>query len=96
MAHHKSFRFQNLHISFLLAFDFSSKIGMDYRKATNNLSQDHAQGVSKQTQNPKFGTMEIEVVSRQERQRVSDKLRAALDLPKVKVAANNASYVMNR
>lgn len=72
------------------------KIGMDYRKATNNLSQDHAQGVSKQTQNPKFGTMEIEVVSRQERQRVSDKLRAALDLPKVKVAANSASYVMNR
>ena len=72
------------------------KIGMDYRKATNNLSQDHAQGVSKQTQNPKFGTMEIEVVSRQERQRVSDKLRAALGLPKVRVAANSASYVMNR
>ena len=72
------------------------KIGMDYRNATDNLSQDHAQGVSKQTQNPKFGTMEIEVVSRQERQRVSDKLRAALGLPKVRVAANSASYVMNR
>lgn len=72
------------------------KIGMDYRHATDNLSQDHAQGVSKQTQNPKFGTMEIEVVSRQERQRVSDKLRAALGLPKVRVAANSASYVMNQ
>ncbi len=72
------------------------KIAMDYRKATENITQDHAQGVSKQTQNPKFGTMEIEVVSKAERQRVSDKLRTALDLPKVKVAANNASYVMNQ
>lgn len=72
------------------------KIGMDYRKATDNVSQDHAQGVSKETQNPKFGTMEIEVVSKAERQRISDKLRSALDIPKVKVAADNASYVMNR
>lgn len=72
------------------------KIGMDYRKATTNVTQDHAQGESKQTQNPKFGTMEIEVISQQERQRVSDKLRAALGLPDVKVAANKASYVMNR
>lgn len=72
------------------------KIGMDYRKATANVTQDHAQGESKQTQNPKFGTMEIEVISQQERQRVSDKLRAALGLPDVKVAANKASYVMNR
>ncbi len=71
------------------------KIGMDYRKATDNLSQDHAQGVSKQTQNPKFGTMEIEVVSKEERQRVSNKIRDALELPKTKVAANKASYVMN-
>lgn len=72
------------------------KIGMDYRKATNNLVQDHAQGVSKQTENPKFGTMEIEVVSRDERQRVSNKLRDALGLPQVNVAANKSSYVMNR
>lgn len=72
------------------------KIAMDYRKATNNLSQDHAQGVSKETQNPKFGTMEIEVVSKDERQRVSDKIRTALELPHVKVAANKASYIMNR
>ena len=71
------------------------KIGMDYRKATDNVSQDHAQGVSKQTNNPKFGIMEIEVISKGERQRVSDKLRDALNLPKVKVAANNSSYVMN-
>lgn len=71
------------------------KIGMDYRKATDNLSQDHAQGVSKQTMNPKFGLMEIEVVSKEERQRVSDKIRYALELPKTKVAANKASYVMN-
>ena len=69
---------------------------MDYRKATDNLSQDHAQGVSKQTMNPKFGLMEIEVVSKEERQRVSDKIRDALELPKVKVAANKDSYVMRR
>ena len=69
---------------------------MNYRKATNNVVQDHAQGVSKETMNPKFGLMEIEVISKAERQRVSDKLRTALDLPTVKVAANNASYVMNR
>lgn len=72
------------------------KIGMDYRKATNNVIPDHAQGVSKETMNPKFGLMEIEVVSRQERQRVSDKIREALDLPKVKVKKNSASYIMNR
>lgn len=71
------------------------KIGMDYRKATENISQDHAQGVSKQTNNPKFGTMEIEVVSKAERQRVSNKLRNALALPQAKVAANNSSYEMN-
>ena len=71
-------------------------IAMNYRKATNNVVQDHAQGVSKETMNPKFGLMEIEVISKAERQRVSDKLRTALDLPTVKVAANNASYVMNR
>lgn len=71
------------------------KIGMDYRQATDNVSQDHAQGVSKETQNPKFGTMEIEVVSKAERQRVSDKLRNVLGIPKVKVAADKASYVMN-
>lgn len=40
--------------------------------------------------------MEIEVVSREERQRVSDKIRTALELPHVKVAANKASYIMNR
>ena len=72
------------------------KIGMDYRKATDNLSQDHAQGVSKQTMNPKFGLMEIEVVSKEERQRVSNKIRDALEIPKTKVAANKDSYVMNR
>ena len=71
-------------------------IVMNYRKATNNVVQDHAQGVSKETMNPKFGLMEIEVISKAERQRVSDKLRTALGLPTVKVAANNASYVMNR
>ena len=72
------------------------KIGMDYRKATDNLSQDHAQGVSKQTMNPKFGLMEIEVVSKEERQRVSNKIRDALEIPKTKVAANKDSYVMRR
>ena len=71
------------------------KIAMDYRKATNNLSQDHAQGVCKETQNSTCGTMQIEVVSREERQRVSDKIRTALELPHVKVAANKASYIMN-
>ncbi len=72
------------------------EIAMNYRKATNNVVQDHAQGVSKETMNPKFGLMEIEVISKAERQRVSDKLRKALNLPTVKVAANSASYVMNR
>lgn len=72
------------------------KIAMDYRKATSNLQQDHAQGVSKQTMNPKFGLMEIEVVSKSERQRVSNKIRDALDLSHVTVADNKASYVMNR
>lgn len=71
-------------------------IAMNYRQATKNIVQDHAQGVSKETNNPKFGTMEIEVVSRAERQRVSDKLRAALDLSKVTVAANKSSYIMRR
>ncbi|TSO25667.1 LCP family protein [Lactobacillus sp. LL6] len=56
------------------------KIGMDYRKATENVTPDHAQGVSKETNNVKFGVMEIEVISQKERQRVSDKLRKALDL----------------
>lgn len=70
------------------------KIGMDYRKANKNVITDHAQGVSKQTDNPKFGTMEIEVISKAERQRVSNKLRTALDLPDVTVKADNASYVM--
>ena len=70
-------------------------IAKDYRQATDNVTQDHAQGESKQTNNPKFGTMEIEVISRAERQRISDNLRTGLDLPKVKVAANSASYVMN-
>lgn len=70
-------------------------IAKDYRQATDNVTQDHAQGESKQTNNPRFGTMEIEVISRAERQRISDKLRTGLDLPKVKVAANSASYVMN-
>lgn len=71
-------------------------IAKDYRQATNNLVPDHAQGVSKETNNPKFGTMEIEVISRDERQRISNKLRNSLEIPKVKVAANSASYVMNR
>lgn len=72
------------------------KIGMDYRHATENVSQDHAQGVSKMTNNPKFGQMEIEVVSKQERQRVSNKLRDALEVPRVTVAANKSSYIMKR
>lgn len=70
------------------------KIGRDYRKATDNLVQDHAQGTSKMTNNPKFGPMEIEVISRAERQRVSNKLRKALGLPTVTVKKNSASYVM--
>ena len=70
-------------------------IAMNYRNATSNVSQDHAQGISKETMNPKFGLMEIEVISREERQRVSDKIRTALELPHVKVAANKASYIMN-
>ncbi len=37
------------------------KIGMDYRHATDNLSQDHAQGVSKQTQNPNGNRSESKV-----------------------------------
>lgn len=65
------------------------KIGMDYRKATNNVNADHAQGVSKETNNVKFGVMEIEVVSQKERQRVSDKLRTALDLKKKNVIKND-------
>jgi exopolysaccharide biosynthesis protein len=71
------------------------KIGMDYRRATNNLSQDHAQGTSKMTDNPKFGQMEIEVISQEERQRISDKIRSTLDINKVQVNEERASYVMN-
>lgn len=70
------------------------KIGMDYRKANKHVKTDHAQGVSKQTNNPQFGVIEIEVVSRSERQRVSNELRKALDLNTVTVKANAASYVM--
>lgn len=71
------------------------KIGMDYRHATDNLTQDHAQGTSKMTNNPKFGQMEIEVISQEERQRVSDEIRSTLDLAKVQVKENKASYIMN-
>lgn len=72
------------------------KIGMDYRKATNNVIPDHAQGVSKQTDNPKFGIMEIEVVSKKERQRVCDEIRKALEIEGTTVKSNSASYIMNR
>lgn len=72
------------------------QIAKDYRHAAANVTTDHAQGISKQTNNPKFGTMEIEVVPQKERQRVSDKLRKALGINTVKVKANKASYVMNR
>ncbi len=71
-------------------------IARSYRHATANVQTDHAQGVSKQTMNPRFGLMEIEVVSQGERQRVSNKLRTALQLPTVKVASNRASYIMRR
>lgn len=71
------------------------KIAMDYRKATNNVDSDHAQGVSKMTNNVKFGNMEIEVMSRKERQRVSNKLRNALELPQVTVAKDDSGYNMN-
>lgn len=70
------------------------QIAMNYRQATNHSVSDHAQGVSKMTNNPRFGQMEIEVVSKQERQRVSNKLRDALEIPKVTVANNASSYVM--
>lgn len=72
------------------------KIGMDYRKATNNVIPDHAQGVSKETQNPKFGLMEIEVVSKKERQRVCNEIRKALEIEATTVKSNSASYIMNR
>ncbi|RVU70931.1 MULTISPECIES: LCP family protein [Lactobacillus] len=71
------------------------KIGMDYRRATNQVSPDHAQGVSKMTNNVKFGNMEIEVISRRERQRVSDKLRQALEVPKTTVIKDDSGYNMN-
>lgn len=71
------------------------KIGMDYRKATDHVVPDHAQGVSKSTDNPKFGNMEIEVISRKERQRVSDRLRENLELQKVTVVKDDTGYNMN-
>lgn len=71
-------------------------IGKDYRHATKHVNLDHAQGVSKQTNNPRFGQMEIEVINQSERQRVSDKLRNNLDLPNKTVAKDEASYIMNK
>lgn len=70
------------------------KIGMDYRHATDHVIADHAQGISKMTNNAKFGQMEIEVVGKKERQRVSDKLHKALDIPLVTVKANSQSEIM--
>lgn len=71
------------------------KIGMDYRHATEHVQSDHAQGVSKETNNTKFGDMEIEVISRPERQRVSDKVRATLGIPTVRVIKDDSGYNMN-
>lgn len=71
------------------------KIGMDYRKATNHVQSDHAQGVSKETNNVKFGLMEIEVVSRKERQRVSNKINNALEVPTKTVIKDDTGYNMN-
>ena len=39
--------------------------------------------------------MEIEVISRKERQRVSDRLRENLELQKVTVAKDDTGYNMN-
>lgn len=60
-------------------------IGMDYRQATNNQQTDHAQGQSRMIQNQKYGQMEVEFVNKTERQRVSNKVRQALDIKPVKV-----------
>lgn len=60
-------------------------IGVDYRKATQNQQTDHAQGVSKMISNKRFGDMEVEVVSKKERQRISDDIRQSLELNKINV-----------
>lgn len=57
-----------------------AKIGMDYRKATSKTVTDHAQGTSTMVNNVKYGQMELEVISKKERQRISDELRNQLDL----------------
>lgn len=71
-------------------------LAKNYGSAANNSTSDHAQGVSKETINPKYGLMEIEVVSKKERQRISDKIRKQLGLPNEKVKALKSSYVMRR
>lgn len=60
-------------------------IGVDYRQATENQQTDHAQGVSKMINNQKYGQMEVEVVGKKERQRISDEIRQSLELNKINV-----------
>lgn len=62
-----------------------AKIGLDYRKATDNTLTDHAQGTSTMINNVRYGQMELEVISKKERQRVSNELRSQLELKPVTV-----------
>lgn len=62
-----------------------AKIGLDYRKATDNTVTDHAQGTSTMINNVRYGQMELEVISKKERQRVSNELRSQLELKPVTV-----------
>lgn len=61
------------------------KIGTDYRAATKHEITDHAQGVSKMINNQRYGQMEVEVVSKKERQRINDQIRQSLELNRINV-----------
>ena len=61
------------------------KIAMNYRKATDHTSTDHAQGKGQMIDTPRFGQMEEEFINQKERQRVSNEIRANLGLNKTTV-----------
>ena len=58
------------------------RIALSYRQATQHTSTDHAQGQGQMIDTPNFGQMEEEFVDQEERQRISDEIRQALDLNK--------------
>lgn len=64
-------------------------IALNYRKATDNVVSDYAQGTSSEIDNQKYGDMEVEIMSTKERQRISNKIRNELGLKNVTVYKEN-------